>query len=226
MATVLVVDDEARVVTFLTRALVAEGHDVVAAADGNAALRRLADGDVDLVLLDLVMPKRNGLEVLTSLESWDQRPPVIVLSAVTDVAARVRALDRGAVDYVTKPFHLPELAARVRRHLAETAVRPIDATRYLSAGGFTLDLDRRSVRSPGGDVTLSEREFAVLAHLVRRSGDVCRRDALLHDVWGTEADAGSNVVDVCVKRLRQKLPGLPVETVRGVGYCFQARRHA
>lgn len=219
MSTVLVVDDEQRVRTFLARSLSSEGHTVVPAEHGNAALERMADGGVDLVLLDVLMPQCNGLQVLSILRQRKDTTPVIVLSAITDVAARVQALDRGAVDFVSKPFHSAELVARVRRHLVDVP-RQSTGTRYLMAGGVRLDLDRRRARTADGEVTLTEREFSLLAHLMRRRGDVCRRDELLHDVWGLDFDPGSNVVEVCVRRLRTKLADPPIETIRGVGYCY------
>jgi len=215
----MVVDDEDRVRTFLGRSLVSQGHSVVPAADGREALGLLAENDVDLVLLDLVMPVMNGLQCLSELQERQTSPPVIVLSGVSDVAARVQALDRGAVDFVGKPFHMSELIARTRRHLA-VVPQPRTAERYLQGGDIRLDLDRRRASSAQGEAVLAEREFSLLAHLMRRRGDVCRKDELLHDVWGLDFDPGSNVVEVCVRRLRNKLADLPVETVRGVGYCF------
>ncbi len=219
MSTVLVVDDEPRVRAFLARSLTSEGHTVVTAADGLEAMRRLATGEVDLVLLDVMMPRCNGMQVLTMMGRRQDTTPVIVLSAVTDVSARVRALDNGAVDFVAKPFHTAEVAARVRRQLAASPTRR-HRERYPMAGGVRLDLDRRRVQTMDGEVALTEREFDLLAHLLRRRGDVCGRDELLRDVWGLDADPGSNVVEACVRRLRVKLPDVPVETVRGVGYCF------
>jgi len=222
MSNVLVVDDEPRVVSFLTRFLIAEGHSVASANDGEGALEHLRGNDVDLVLLDLVMPRCSGLQVLTDMVSDDEStPPVIVLSAVNEVGARVQALDRGAIDFVQKPFHAAELVARIRRNLVR-APQPRQATgdRFLSAGGIQLDLDRRRARGDGFDAVLTEREFGLLAHLMRRRGDVCRKDELLHDVWGLEFDPGSNVIEVCMRRLRTKLDEPPIETVRGVGYCF------
>jgi len=221
MSTVMVVDDQERMRTMLCRLLAAEGHVTAAAPDGESALTRLAEDDVDLVLLDLVMPGPSGLQVLSRLRERGFTAPVIVLSAVPDVAARVDALDLGAVDFVAKPFHSAELVARVRRNLASRpAAAPVE-TRYLEHGGVRLDLDRRraSVRGHGA-VTLSEREFELLAHLMRRHGSVCRRDELLHDVWGIDFEPGTNLVEVCVRRLRSKLPEIPIETVRSVGYCF------
>jgi len=220
VATVLVVDDEDRVRTFLRRALVAQGHAVLTENDGLGALQRLAATDVDLVLLDLVMPRCNGLQVLHRLADREDAPPVIVLSAVTEVAARIEALDRGAVDFVSKPFNMAELSARVRRHLASRPRPRSDVERVLDSGGIRLDLARRRAAERGREVVLSEREFDLLAHLMRHAGDVCRREDLLTEVWGLGVDGGSNVLDVCVGRLRKKLTRLPVETVRGVGYCF------
>jgi DNA-binding response OmpR family regulator len=215
----MVVDDEDRVRAFLRRSLVSQGHAVVCAAEGGAALEALSEQIVDLVLLDLVMPGMNGLQCLSELRDRRKSPPVIVLSGVSDVAARVQALDRGAVDFVGKPFHMSELIARTRRHLA-VVPQPRSGERYLEAGTIRLDLDRRRASSAQGEAVLTEREFALLAHLMRRRGDVCRKDELLHDAWGLEFDPGSNVVEVCVSRLRSKVIDLPVETVRGVGYCF------
>ncbi len=220
MSTVMVVDDEERVRVLLSRTMAAEGHSIVTAVDGEMALERLAEAPVDLLLLDLMMPRCNGLQVLTMLKTREKAPSVIVLSGVEDVASRVQALDKGAVDFVGKPFHTAELVARVRRHLSDVPPQRSGHHRYVMAGGINLDLDRRRANTRDGAVTLTEREFSLLAHLMRRRGDVCRRDELLHDVWGLEFDPGSNVVDVCVRRLRGKLSDLPVETIRGVGYCF------
>ena len=218
MSRVMVVDDQERMREMLCRLLAAEGHVTVAATDGVAALRGLADAEVDLVLLDLVMPHANGMQVLTSLRDRGCNTPVIVISAVPDIAARVQALDVGAVDFVGKPFHPSELLARVRRSLARRADHHDE--RYLLSGGVQLDLDRRRAVMGESSAQLSEREFELLAHFMRRAGCTCRRDELLHDVWGLGFDPGTNVVEVCVRRLRTKLPDVPIETVRNVGYCF------
>lgn len=226
----MVVDDQERIREMLTRMLTAEGHTTIAAADGLQALQELALRDVDLILLDLVMPSSHGMQVLTSLRARNSTTPVIVLSAVTDVSARVEAFDLGAIDFVGKPFHAAELVARVRRHLATQAVPvgphgvqgsgPGNDRRFLVAGGVELDLDRRRARHRGRQIGLTEREFSLLAHLMRRQGEVCSRSELLHDVWGLDFDPGTNVIEACVRRLRGKLAELPIETVRSVGYCF------
>jgi DNA-binding response OmpR family regulator len=217
---VLVVDDEVRVVTMLRRLLTQEGHSVTSASNGALALEQLASDEFDLVLLDLRMPQCSGHKVLATMRERADTTPVLVLSAVNDVATRVESLDLGAVDFVTKPFHTSELMARVRRHLTVTPVREVNRSRILEGGGIRLDLERRRATVDGVEVVLSEREFALLAHLMRRRGSVCRRDELLHDIWGLDHDPGSNVVDVCVRRLRKRLTRPPIETVRGVGYCF------
>jgi DNA-binding response OmpR family regulator len=215
----MVVDDEERIRTVLCRLMATQGHSTVAVTDGDSALQRLREGEVDLILLDLVMPRTNGLQLLAALGDRRPAPPVIVLSAVNDVGVRVKALDLGAVDFVSKPFHSAELVARVRRNLAQTAPTPT-TPRYLEGGGIRLDLDRRRARVHDAEVALTEREFGLLAHLMRRRGDVCTRSELLHDVWGLDFDPGSNVVEVCVRRLRTKLLDPPIETIRSVGYCF------
>ena len=225
MSKILAVDDEERVLTFLSRCLGGEGHQVLTASNGRSALEALDHEDVDLVLLDLVMPQVSGLQLLSTLRTREDPPPVVVLSAVSDVSARVQALDRGAVDFVGKPFHMAELIARIRRHttvVPRQRPAPGGDQRYLEAGGVRLDLDRRRALVDGQDVVLSPREFSLLAHLMHRRGDVCRREELLHDVWGLGFDPGSNVVEVCMRRVRHKLADPPIETVRGVGYCFYA----
>ncbi len=227
----MVVDDQERIRDMLSRMLASEGHSTVAVSDGLEALQELARRDVDLILLDLVMPNSHGMQVLTTLRARGSTTPVIVLSAVTDVSARVEAFDLGAIDFVGKPFHSAELVARVRRHMAPQPVPAgvaatrgtgtgSDDRRFLVAGGVELDLDRRRAGYRGRLVGLTEREFGLLAHLMRRDGEVCSRTELLHDVWGLDFDPGTNVIEACIRRLRGKLAELPIETVRSVGYCF------
>ena len=219
MAVVLVVDDEERIRGLLSRSLSSEGHSVVSAPSATAALDRLQHTSVDLVLLDLVMPGGSGFSVLRTMSERHDPTPVIVLSGVTDVATRVQALDQGAVDIVAKPFSLTELLARVRRNVGQA--RAASEEHALDVGELHLDLDRRRATHRGVSVSLTGREFALLTHLMRRQGQVCTRDELLRDVWHLDFDPGSNVVEVCVGRLRSKLgPDIPIETVRRVGYCL------
>jgi DNA-binding response OmpR family regulator len=217
MATVMVVDDEERIRTLLAKSLSTQGHSVVTVASAGAAIDRLRSSAVDLVVLDLVMPGLGGLAVLNAINEGKKATPVIVLSGVTDVSTRVEALDRGAVDVVAKPFSLTELLARIRRNVGVTRTQPEE--RCLEVGGVRLDVGRRRATFRSVSASLTEREVGLLAHLMRRSGQVCRREELLHDVWHLDFDPGSNVVEVCVGRLRAKLgPELPIETLRGVGY--------
>jgi two-component system OmpR family response regulator len=216
---VLVVDDEPKIASFVSRALAAEGFLVDAAGDGERALELLRTGRYGVVVLDLLLPDVDGVEVLqrTIEESPDQQ--VIVLSALPDVETKVRCFDLGAADYVTKPFSLMELIARVRRRLRQCVVAD---EQYLRAGPVTLDLQRRTVDTGSGPVPLSGREFLLLQHLVRRCDEVCTREQLLADIWGYAFDPGTNVVDVCIGRLRAKLGADVVDTVRSLGYRFRA----
>ena len=166
------------------------------------------------------MPGMDGLTALRYVNGKTNPPPVVVLSGIADVGTRVQAINGGAVDYITKPFVLAELLARVNRHIGVARSSP-DEGRYLEHAEIRLDTRRRLLITPAGSHQLSERESAVLAHLLRRRGDVCTREELLHDIWGYDFDPGSNVLDVCVGRIRAKLAGLAIiETVRGVGYCI------
>lgn len=225
VAFVLVVDDEPRIRTLLNRSLTAQGHIVYEAPDGQSALDRLDSHTVDLVLLDLAMPRRGGFEVLSTLKERESSPPVIVLTAAVEIISHVQALDLGAVDVVVKPFSTAELSARIRRHLHHYGSLQAGKPRQLEAGGIHLDLRRRQVLSAHGPVRLTALEFDLLAHLMRHSNQVCTRAELLHEIWGPNFDPTSNVVDVCVARLRLKLsPDPPISTVRGIGYClFDAR---
>jgi len=220
VARLLVVDDEPRIRTYLSRSLSAQGYTVHESADGQDALDQLRFRDFDLVLLDLAMPGYSGLQVLSELRQRESQTPVIVLTAVSDTSARVQALDRGAVDVVAKPFSSAELAARIRRHLPHQTPSPAGEQRYLEAGGVQLDLHRRRAVTAHASVILGEREFALLAHVMWRSNSVCSREELLHDIWDRDFDPVSNVIEVCLGRLRMKLqPNLPIERVRGGGYC-------
>ncbi len=220
MPKVLVVDDEPRIVDFVSRALSSEGFQVDSASDGARALEMARGGRYELVVLDLLLPERDGETVLREL--MDDRPEqrVLVLSALSDVDRKVRCLELGASDYLPKPFALAELVARVRARLRQPASGPDQ--RFLSLGGVTLDLTRRVADAGLGPVPLSEREFLLLRHLMMKGGQPCGRQQLLADVWGYSFDPGSNVVDVCVGRLRAKLGASAIETVRSVGYRFAA----
>lgn len=216
MPRVLVVDDEPRITSFVSRALSAEGFGVDAAHDGIRALDLARNGRYELVVLDLLLPGLDGLSVLRGIMESRPEQRVVVLSALSDVDSKVRCLELGASDYLPKPFALAELLARIRARLRQPSGGPAD--RLLVSGGVTLDLMRRVADAGAGPVNLAEREFLLLQHLMLKEGEVCTRQRLLADVWGYSFDPGSNVVDVCVGRLRSKLGGDVIETVRSVGY--------
>lgn len=220
MAKVLVVDDEPRIVSFVSRALSAEGFQVDGAYDGIRALELARTGGYQLVVLDLLLPQLDGMSVLQGLMETRPDQRVLVLSALSDVTTKVRCLEVGASDYLCKPFSLAELVARVRARLRQPGAGP--RHRYLHRAGLRLDVTRRIAEVDGRRVSLSEREFLLLEHLMREEGEVCSRQRLLAEVWGYSFDPGSNVVDVCVGRLRAKLGGSVIETVRNVGYRFNA----
>jgi DNA-binding response OmpR family regulator len=196
------------------------------AADGTTGLTLANEGRHQLVLLDLMLPGIDGVSVLRSLMASRPAQRVLVLSAVGDVTSKVRCLELGASDYLPKPFAVAELIARVRARLRqpgpEQAAAPDGAERWLKVGDVALDTARRTVDYQGRSVVLSQREFVLLRHLMRRAGDVCGREELLSDVWGYSFDPGTNVVDVYVGRLRAKLSANLIETIRNVGYSFLA----
>jgi two-component system, OmpR family, response regulator len=218
-ARVLVVDDEPGVVSFVARALQARGFDVDVAGGGDEALALLEAGRYDVVLLDLRMPGTNGVVVLRRLMQTHPEQRVVVVSAAADTRIKVRCLELGASDFVAKPFELAELLARVATQTRRPrAVERPEEERVLRVGRLELDLDARAVRAGGPPVALPGREFLLLRHLMRRAGRACTREELLVDVWGTRFDAGTNVVDTSIHRLRQKLGPETIETVRNVGY--------
>ena len=220
MARVLIIDDEPRIVDFVSRALAAEGFRVDSAPDGIKGSELARSGRYELVVLDLLLPGRDGVTVLRQLIDARPEQRVLVLSALSDVRNKVECLELGASDYLPKPFAMAELVARIRARLRQTTSGPDE--RYLRRGAITLDLVRRVADAGTGGVMLPEREFLMLRNLMVRAGDVCTRQRLLEEVWGYGFDPGSNVVDVCVGRVRAKLGSDVIETVRGVGYRFAA----
>ncbi|HEX3262717.1 MAG TPA: response regulator transcription factor [Solirubrobacterales bacterium] len=218
---ILVIEDEPRILTFLARGLEAEGFTVDGAGDGPEGLRQATRGSFDLVVLDLLLPKLDGLTVLRELHQRQPELPVVIVSARADLPTKLRGFGLGACDYVSKPFSFDELLARIRAHLRLGSLG--EHGTVLVAGTLTLDLARRQARLGDLVAELSDREFRVLHHLVRHQGEVVSRERLLSDVWGYHFDPRSNVVDVCVRRLRRKLGAeAPIETVRHGGYRLTA----
>jgi two-component system, OmpR family, response regulator len=211
----LLVDDEPALGSLLSRHLTRAGYAVDCAATGVEALRAAAGGDYQLVLLDLMIPDLDGRVVLKRLLAERPEQPVLVVSAVADVAAKVECLELGAEDYLTKPFALDELIARVRARLRAGSLRHAEVMR---SDGLCLDLWRLEADSGHGSVPLTRLEFLLLRELMEHAGESVAKDRLLASVWGYDFDPHSNVVDVCVRRLRTKLGFDLIKTVRGEGY--------
>jgi two-component system, OmpR family, response regulator len=222
---ILIVDDEPQIRAFIGRALTAAGYATEFASTGATGLRQALADHFDLIILDLVMPDLEGREFLDRLLSVRQDQAVIVLSCLADVATKVGCLERGAQDYLTKPFSLAELLARVRlrvdAHPREEAVRPSAAPaggEVIGAGGLVLDVGRLVADIGNGPVPLTRLEFLLLRELTEHAGQSVSKGTLLATVWGYDFDPGSNVVDVCVRRLRSKLGFDLIKTIRGEGY--------
>jgi DNA-binding response OmpR family regulator len=219
---ILVIEDEARILAFVARALRAEGFTVGVANDGEEGLVLALAYPYDLVVLDLLLPGIDGLELLRELRARKPELPVLILSARSDLDTKLRGFELGADDYLAKPFSLDELIARVRVHLRRRQRANGDAY-PLHAGRLLLDLARREARIGTRVSELTDGEFRLLHFLLEHAGDVISREQLLADVWGYDFDPRSNVVDVSIRRLRRKLgPDSPIETVRNVGYRLAA----
>jgi two-component system, OmpR family, copper resistance phosphate regulon response regulator CusR len=218
---ILVIEDEPLILSFLSRGLAAEGFVVDGSGDGRGGLARALRESYDLVVLDLLLPQLDGLAVLRELQRQRPELPVVIVSARSDLQTKLRGFGLGACDYVSKPFSLDELLARVRAQLRRATLDEDGGV--LRSGTLTLDLARRQAKL--GDVVaeLSDREFRLLHHLLLHAGEVVSRERLLSDVWGYQFDPRSNVVEVCVRRLRKKLGSqAPIETVRHGGYRLTA----
>jgi DNA-binding response OmpR family regulator len=219
---ILIVEDDTPIVRALERGLKAHGHELVSADNGEDGVALAEDPSVDLVLLDIALPGLDGHEVLKRIRGRRPDLPVLMLTARDDLQNKVLALNSGADDYLTKPFALEELLARVgaltRRGQAAAASR-------LQAGDLRLDPPSRRVWRGEKRIELSSREFALLEYLMRHPGRLLSRQEILKEVWGYDFDPGSNVVNVYVRYLRSKIdrPGEKslIETVRGSGYRFE-----
>jgi DNA-binding response OmpR family regulator len=218
MNRILIVEDEARITSFLEKGLKANGFVTSVAGDAREGLERARSGGFDLVILDLGLPDRDGMEVLRDLRETDSRTPVIILTARDGVTDTVRGLESGADDYVPKPFRFEELLARVRLRLRDQ--RAPEPT-VLRAGDAALDLRTRRVTVGDRSVELTAREFALAETFFRHPGQVLSREQLLSHVWGYDYDPGSNVVDVYVGYLRKKLGEGRIVTVRGMGFRLE-----
>jgi DNA-binding response OmpR family regulator len=218
MSRVLVVDDEPKLVSFVRRALATSGIAADGAVDGIRGLELALTGMYELVILDLLMPGTDGTSVLEQTIKRLPQQQVLILSAFSDLDTKLKCFGLGATDYLAKPFALAELVARVRARLRRAANGNGDS--MVQAGGIRLDVRRRTADNGEGAVAMSEREFLLLRYLLSREGEVCSREEILEDVWGFSFDPGTNIVNVCIARLRSKLGPYSIQTVRNVGYSI------
>lgn len=226
---VLIVEDDHVLGNYLRKGLSLQGYDTDWVTDGEAALESLRRQEPELLVLDLSLPKKDGVEILAHIQSWALSMAVVVLTGRNDVEERIRCLDLGADDCLLKPFNIYELVARCRAIARRRQADRIVST--LKCGSIAIDLLSRKVWSDGRPVDLTRKEFALLEYMVRRPGECCSRESLLRDLWGMKSESVTNVVDVYVTYLRKKLtPRLPdgpakrsvIETVRGAGYRIAA----
>jgi DNA-binding response OmpR family regulator len=219
---VLIVEDDARMSELLRQGLEEEGHAVVVAGDGETGLAMAQAGEFDVVVLDVMLPKLDGIKVAKRLREERNATPILMLTARDDTADIVKGLDSGADDYLTKPFSLEVLLARLR---AVSRRGPIAQPVQLRVGDLELDTATREVRRAGVKVNLSKTEYTLLELLMRRAGQVVRRETIMESVWGYGAEVEDNTLDAFVRLLRNKVEPRGttrlVKTVRGVGYTVR-----
>ena len=220
---ILLVEDEEKLARFVELELCHEGYAVTKAFTGRTGYDLAASGDFDLILLDIMLPELNGMEVLRRLRRTSSTP-VIMLTARDEVMDKVAGLDQGADDYITKPFAIEELLARIRATLRKRAAAVADGD-IISALGVSLDLKRHSVTVRDTPLELTKREFDLLHYLLKNKGIVVTREMLLENVWEYDFDGGTNAVDVYIRFLRSKIDEAfdikLIHTVRGVGYVIK-----
>ena len=221
-ARILIIEDEEKLARFVELELGYEGYKVTKSFDGREGLELALTGEFDLILLDIMLPALNGMEVLRRLRR-SASVPVIMLTARDNVVDKVSGLDSGADDYITKPFAIEELLARIRAALRKTPA--VSQEQILSTEKVRLDTARRTVTACGNDVELTKREFDILEHLLKNKGIVISRDTLLNEIWGYDYIGQTNAVDVYIRFLRGKIDdafGIKlIHTVRGVGYVIR-----
>ena len=219
----LVVEDDARLALVLRQGLSEHGFTVDTASEGAAGLALAVSSDYDAILLDVMLPGKNGFDVLRELRQRGRRAPVLMLTARSSVEDRVQGLDLGADDYLPKPFDFSELLARVRALTRRPAVEPVTV---LKVADLEMDPQRREVRRSGALLDLTAKELALLEYLLRKKGAVVTRGMILDQVWGLDYEGGSNLVEVYINYLRRKVDQ-PFEvklihTIRGTGYALRA----
>ena len=218
MTSILIAEDEPRIAAFLEKGLKAKGFTTAVAPDAIAVMEMVLQDSFDLLLLDLGLPEKDGLEVLEELRGQGVDLPIIILTARSDINDKIAGLEGGADDYVTKPFRFEELIARINLRLRSNQTTSVTQTSILQVGQIILNLRTRRVEYQGKQIELPAKEFTLLETFMQHPGQVMTREQLLDRVWGYDYDPGSNIVDVYIGYLRKKLSSKAIETVRGVGY--------
>lgn len=222
MQTILVVEDDSKIARLLELELKHAGYEVVVATDGRSGLERAVADDIDLVLLDIMLPQMSGLEVVRRLKEDRPLLPVLMVTARGDRYDKVSGLDLGADDYITKPFEIEEVLARIRAFLRmRQLVRQDHSEHVLTYETLKVDVNRHEVYCEGNKVDLTRREFDLLVFFLEHPERVLTRDQLVEHVWGFDYFGDTNVVDVYVRYVRKKLTGSWIQTVRGVGYMLK-----
>ncbi|PMB38587.1 DNA-binding response regulator [Fischerella thermalis CCMEE 5205] len=218
MHRILIAEDEPRIASFLEKGLFSHGFTTAVVADGNEVVLMVQEGEFDLLILDLGLPGKDGIEVIEDLRGQGESLPIIILTARDDIKDKITGLESGADDYVTKPFRFEELLARVRVRLRSSTAFSVKNDTQIKVGNIVLDLRTRRIKVDGRTVDLPAREFTLAETFFRHPGQVLSREQLLDRVWGFDYNPGSNIVDVYVGYLRKKLGSDLIETVRGMGY--------
>ncbi len=219
---VLIVEDEARLARFMELELKHEGYDVVTAENGRIAIEKFYENSPDMILLDLMLPELNGIEVCRRIRK-ESDIPIIMITAKGETMDKIAGLDSGADDYITKPFVIEELLARMRAAMRRSSMdRSAEDENILTLKGLTIDLSKRTVKLDNNEIELTKREFDLLAYLVKNKNIVITREQILNRVWGYDYFGETNIVDVYIRYLRTKIDDKYkvkfIHTIRGVGY--------
>jgi len=220
---ILIVEDEPKIASFVRHGLMENGFVVDVAENGQQGLEYALARKVDLIILDVVLPQRDGWSLLTELRRVDVQTPVLFLTARDKVSDRVKGFDLGADDYLVKPFHFSELLARVRSLMQR---RPEHREKTITVGDLEIDPRRHKVTRGGTDLSLTRKEFSLLLHLASSPGDVVSRTEIMEKIWEINFDTGTNALDVMMRRLRAKVDDpfekKMIQTIRGIGYVLKA----